>query len=320
MKCKICHHSGDYPTHQVQEMMFGFKDFFTYFECLNCGCLQIAEFPKDVSKYYPPDYCSFSPFSKNPVKRWLKKQRDAYALFHKGFFKKWLHSKFPNEILEKVSRLPLTKTSNILDVGCGIGSVLYSLRNLGFMNTTGVDPFIDHEITYSNGLKIFKKTLSEMQGTWDFILFHHSFEHIPNPQETIQAVSRLLAPGGICMISIPVFPSFAWEHYGSNWVQWDAPRHFFLHSVKSLKWLLNTANLHLQSIVYDSTDFQFWGSEQYLKGIPLKDPHSYGVNPKASLFSKKTIREFQQKALALNATNKGDQATFYITKNPITKN
>jgi len=39
-------------------------------------------------------------------------------------------------------------------------------------------------------------------------------------------------PGGWCVIRIPTVSSFAWEHYREQWVQLDAPRHFFLHKVR----------------------------------------------------------------------------------------
>ena len=34
---------------------------------------------------------------------------------------------------------------------------------------------------------------------------------------------------------IPVKSQTIWEKYGVNWSQIDAPRHFFLHTIKSFK-------------------------------------------------------------------------------------
>jgi len=33
----------------MREMMYGFRDEFIYIECSECGCLQIAEIPEDIS-------------------------------------------------------------------------------------------------------------------------------------------------------------------------------------------------------------------------------------------------------------------------------
>lgn len=65
-------------------------------------------------------------------------------------------------------------------------------------------------------------------------------------------------------------------------------------------------------VAYDSSEFQFWGSEQYLKDIPLSDPRSYPRNPDASIFSKEQIQTFTEDALRLNSQERGDQAAFVL--------
>jgi SAM-dependent methyltransferase len=145
-------------------------------------------------------------------------------------------------------------------------------------------------------------------------MFHHSLEHIPDPERILKIAYDLLKPGGYCIIRIPTVSSYAWKNYGMKWVQLDAPRHFYLHSIKSIEILSRRTNFKLSNIIYDSTAFQFWGSEQYLQNITLTDPHSYLMNPKNSLFSKKDILEFSKRAKELNAAKLGDQAVFYLKK------
>ena len=43
-------------------MMFGLRDEFVYFECQECHYLQIKEFPKDMSIYYPDKYYTFGKY------------------------------------------------------------------------------------------------------------------------------------------------------------------------------------------------------------------------------------------------------------------
>lgn len=210
--------------------------------------------------------------------------------------------------------LPLCKSAQILDVGCGLGALLCSLSDLRFTNLLGVDPFIAQDIGYENGLKILKTDVSNVEGKWDLIMLHHSFEHVPDPTKTLQAISRLLKPNGYCVIRIPTVTSYAWKHYGVKWVQLDAPRHFYLHSVESMKILIDKAQLEMHTVIYDSTAFQFWGSEQYKNDIPLCDKRSYLLNPHNSLFSKQEIATFATRAEALNENNQGDQAIFYLRK------
>ena len=58
MICKVCTNSENNEEYRIREMMFGFGDEFTYFECLKCGCLQIRDIPGSMEKYYPANYLS----------------------------------------------------------------------------------------------------------------------------------------------------------------------------------------------------------------------------------------------------------------------
>jgi SAM-dependent methyltransferase len=318
MKCKICYNAEANKMYKVKEMMFGYRDEFIYFQCSKCGCLQILEIPRDMSKYYPSNYYSFllprPNKSRYSIKRFIRKRRDSYAVFGKGAIGKLVYTIFPDDNLRMLSRVHPKKTLSTLDVGCGSGSLLYILREIGFEHLLGIDPYIKENIEYENGLKIIKKSIHDVDGKWDLIMFHHSFEHIPDPADSIQSVSKILTKGGVCLIRIPIVASYAWEHYKVNWVQLDAPRHFFLHSVKSIDILAEKANLNLEEIIYEATDFQFWGSEQYIKDIPLTSPYSYYVNPSKSIFKKEQIKLFRKKAEELNSMNQGDSAAFILRK------
>ena len=188
------------------------------------------------------------------------------------------------------------------------------LRKLGMKNLLGVDPFIAKDIEYENGLRIQKKEIKDVDGKWDIVMFHHSFEHISDPAKTLATVSGLLTPNGYCVIRIPIVSSYAWNHYKVNWAQLDAPRHYFLHSVESMNILADQAKLNLCKVVYDSHSFQFWGSEQYINDIPLNDKRSYAQNPKTSIFSKREISAFAKRAKELNERKQGDQAIFYLKR------
>lgn len=62
-----------------------------------------------------------------------------------------------------------------------------------------------------------------------------SFEHMTNPHEVMDSLGRLLAPKGVARIEIPVFPNIAFDMFGVNWFQLDAPRHIFLYGKKSME-------------------------------------------------------------------------------------
>jgi hypothetical protein len=83
--CRICGQSSKSNTeYSVKEMMFGFRDEFTYFECANCGCLQILKIPTDISKYYPSKYYSFIQEKPSFFMNIMIRKRNEYILFNEG--------------------------------------------------------------------------------------------------------------------------------------------------------------------------------------------------------------------------------------------
>lgn len=296
-------------------MMYGSREKFEYFQCSNCGCLQIENIPADIARYYPSGYYSYSgDRADSLLKRKLINLRDAFAVFDVGVVGGLLHNFRSNDRLRALARLSLKSDQRLLDVGCGSGTLLRSLQAIGFKNLLGVDPFIIEDMDYGNGLRIEKKELVNARGVWDVVMFHHSFEHILNQLETLQNVGNILDGNGTCLIRIPTVSSFAWRHYGVNWVQLDAPRHFFLHSVQSMAILANRAGFYIEQVVFDSDDFQFWGSELYAKDIPLVDPGTRKPISKATVFSRGELRKYSVEAGRLNDAQDGDQAVFYLKK------
>jgi len=317
MICKICGNSENNKELKLKEMMFGFRDEFTYFECSKCGCLQIVEIPRNIGKYYPSNYYSFKKAdkSRNFLKQILRGKRDKYTLFRKGLVGKIISKKYPHLLFDMISRMEVNYNSKILDVGCGSGNFLYSLNKIGFKNLIGVDPYLRENVK-EEGVEIYNKSIHKLPNIkkYDLIISNHSFEHIANQLEFLLKVSKILSRDGTCFIRMPIKTDYIWNRYGVNWVQIDAPRHFFLHTLKSFELLVKKSGLSVQDIVFDSTEFQFWGSEQYKKNIPLLAENSYSKNPDKSIFTKKEIEKFKKRAKELNIRKQGDQAAFFLTK------
>ena len=314
-KCRICGNRFDNELYKPREKMYGHGDLFEYIHCRNCGVLQIKDYPTNLSEHYGDDYYSYQEISsKGFVKKNLARFRDNYALFGNSLLGRFLYNIYPREDLRSLSRLSITEDTRILDVGCGSGDLLYSLHEMGFRNLLGVDPYNPKTIQYKNGLIIKNVEIETIESKWNVVMLHHSFEHMPNPAKNLNTISNLLVPGGHCIIRIPTTSSYAWRHYRTNWVQLDAPRHLYLHSIESIKRLANQSDLTLKWKTYDSSAFQFWGSEQYLKGIPLRDARSFSENPKKSPFTKKEIAAFTRRANVLNSNNQGDQVVLYFEK------
>jgi SAM-dependent methyltransferase len=318
-ECKICSFKSDLHKRVIaKEMMFGMKDEFNYFECINCQCLQIEVLPTNIAHYYPNNYYSLN---KTEGKRFrgfkgaYYRFRNNASFFRNNFFFKILHFFSPIIKLQSFHNLGITTKSRVLDVGCGSGDFfIYPFKEMGFTDVIGCDPFINEDITYENGLHVYKTNVFGMKGKWDLIIYNHSFEHLPDPFENLVKVNELLSDNGICLIRTPTLPCQAWEKYGVNWFQLDAPRHFYIQSPASLKLMCDKAGFAIERITYDSTCYQFLASEGYSKGIPLvAQKHTGSISKKL-----KKIR-LNLLAQKLNKLGLGDQAVFILRKNGVTK-
>ena len=316
--CRICGNKTMNRPYEIREMMFGLRETFAYFQCSNCQCLQISKIPEDMSKYYTSHYYSFSRGRKKlqiaKLKKSVKKLNNKYAVFGDGIIGKLLYTAFPEPSMRCLSRIPINKSMRILEVGSGDGGFLLDLAEIGFTNLVGIDPYIEEDISFNKKVSVFKQSIEDVSGKWDIIIFHHSFEHCEDPETVLMHVSHLLDFHGTCIIRVPTVSSFAWEHYHTDWVQIDAPRHFFIPSIRSMELLAEKANLQLIDVQYDSTAFQFWGSEQYRRKVSLFSDSSYLVNPRKSIFRYADIFLFKKRAKRLNLLKHGDQLALYLKK------
>lgn len=311
--CRICGNTRGNSFASVQEGMFGTGESFEYLQCASCRCLQLHNPPEDYAKYYRTEYYSLAddPSQQPFLSRLVQNLRADQAL-KRSRLGRILLERFPNYALDALSSIDIGRTASILDVGCGSGSLAYTLAEIGFTSVTGIDPFLELDRSYSNGLTIRKADVAGIRGMWDLVTLFDSFEHMPDPRKALQSIAQILSPTGRCIMTIPTVSSFAWEQYGVHWIQLDAPRHFFLHSRESLDFLVREAGLVIEKIVDNSTDFQFWGSEQAQKGIPLHSETSYATNPSRSMFRKEDIRAFKERAAQLNKEGRGDQMAVYL--------
>lgn len=320
IRCRICSNGENNRLYSVREMMFGLREVFDYMECGRCGCLQICEIPASLQSYYGDGYYSFAEPRRGPLKSYLKRERSRFSLSGKGLLGRALSIVYGDPLAIRWAKewrdhAGVGPDCSVLDVGCGRGSYFHDLVDVGFTRLHGIDPFLDADVHIAGNVKILKKDLSDVNEAYDFVVLNHSFEHLPDPRAALRDISRVLAPEGFALIRTPVVPSYAWRTYGVDWAQLDAPRHLHLHSRRSIELLAQESGFAIAGVVYDSDEFQFWGSEQYRRDIPLVDPRSYAVDRSASLFTKKEILSFRERAAELNRGGDGDSAGFYLFKN-----
>lgn len=312
MICKICSNANNNKLLLAEEKMFGLQDKFEYFECSECGCLQIKKVPENISSYYPPDYYSFSDNNSKKTKRSL------HSILKNLRIRSYLNYQLGNKInllgylySLKYSRYSWLNSkvcsleSKILDIGCGSGNLIKDMSLHGFKNLKGIDPYITDNIYINENAYVEKKEIFELEEIFDFIMMHHSFEHMINPEEILKKSYSILNKDRYLLIRIPL-ATYAYKKYGLNWYQLDAPRHFFLHTIKSINILAEKTGFEVKSILFDSDKSQFEISEKYQRGYTLKDP--------IKVCNKQQLKEFSILTKKLNDSQEGDQACFYLYK------
>jgi SAM-dependent methyltransferase len=320
--CAICR-GNEVANFSVREMQIGLREVFQYGYCSACGAITRFSKIPDISGYYPFEYYSFQEPSaqqhNGKIRSWLRSLRDRALLTGSvnpigrilGVI-----SGDSSFLYRIVGYCRVKLSSRILDVGCGSGRLLLRMAEVNFRNLVGIDRYIPEKaITGKRGFRLFKGELAGLQERpFDLIMMHHFLEHSEDQVAQLRLAGDLLSPGGNILIRQPLCDSEAFFRYGSDWFQLDAPRHAIIHSVKSMGILAKQCGLKIKKIVWDSTDQQFWASEQYAHGVPMYDDRSYFRHPERSLFDRGQILEWKRQAAALNENSLGDQAAFYLRR------
>lgn len=313
--CRLC--GGEFGDHLlVREMMFGTRETFNYCQCSSCDCLQIEAIPSDIARHYGGAYYSYDLRRHAGLKRWRRGLRRNYIMAAPD----WITSLFSlfssQDPLFRIYRtLGVNPGSRLLDVGTGSGGHVLDLQDAGIAGAVGIDPFLEKDVVLDGRILVYKKAIAEMTGAFDLITFHHSLEHMPDQFDALSHARRLLTPGGRVLVRIPTVTSDAFDLYREHWVNLDAPRHFFLHSHKSLDLVASRVGLTIDRLWCDSSDMQFMGSEQYLKDIPLRDSRSAAVTKRGSLFSHAQRRDYARKAEIVNDALRGDSICAVLSSN-----
>jgi glycosyltransferase involved in cell wall biosynthesis/SAM-dependent methyltransferase/ADP-heptose:LPS heptosyltransferase len=178
--------------------------------------------------------------------RWLRKITHRVKL-------SWDYTLLP-EILTVL--LPLGMTADrplrFLDVGCFEGELLDRLVQLTKWITCGIEPNERAvEIATQKGHTVWRgyaeNALDAVTGgaLFDIVYMGQSIEHVDDPLLVIRRLRRLLAPGGVVVLSTPNLDARQIRWFGPTWAHWHLPYHRYIFSPQSVRRLAELAGLRL---------------------------------------------------------------------------
>lgn len=154
-----------------------------------------------------------------------------------------------------------TDRIKILDIGSGTGDFLNICANHGW-NASGIEPnekartmamakCVNSEIALYKSVEELKKEPGVFL-SYDVITLWHVLEHMPNLDETIFNLKKLLKPEGVLVVAAPNFKSYDAEYYKKYWAAYDVPRHLWHFSQTAIRRLF------------------FFQSMEVVKTLPMK--------------------------------------------------
>lgn len=125
-----------------------------------------------------------------------------------------LDSKYYSRVRNWPSLFDIKTGAKILDIGCGRGVLGGYLRDKYAAKVTGID-IISENITVASHIlhqailgDIETMDISTLERNFDYIIFSDSLEHLLEPQDVLETIKPLLAPGGNVLIAIPNIRNF----------------------------------------------------------------------------------------------------------------
>lgn len=315
--CKICGNRKENKIYWINERVFNSGKRFAYLKCDKCKTLMLndEETIQNISEWYPKDY--------NPFHKEILSHEDwKYKMYRKIWteiiiqiqnpkcFEKILREVKVDKLFKRLFGTRLKKKGSLLDVGCANGHWLYQMYEMGWHDITGVDLFCPSTLPEKRKWNFIKGTIFDIKDKkFDCITLNHSFEHMENPNAVLKKIYELLKKDGICVISIPLSDGISWEMFGTNYCQIDAPRHFYLYTVKAMQYLSKKNNLVIEKVIYDGGYGISCISEGY------RDTNkSHEELLKYYKVSERRQKKYKEITRNANKNKRGDEAVFYLKK------
>lgn len=198
-----------------------------FVDCQICGLRYLNPRPKFVTlaRFYPPDYAPHAQLGTEKM----------------ALLQRWLI----DYGMRKRCRLITSRQQQgtLLDVGCGNGLFLRTLKQRSDWKVVGIDinPETVEYIRAYLGIEAHVgdlRSLCLQASMFDAVTLWDSLEHMPQPAGLLEETWRILKPAGWLLIRVPSLDSLDARLFRSSWAGLDAPRHLIVFSRSTLAQLL----------------------------------------------------------------------------------
>lgn len=274
--CPVCDSTGQKFLYTVRDWRFGHEGEFSLVECVGCSLVYLNPRPtaEELAAFYPRHYPAHVSVSRRKERgallRWLRAAALHHALGYPA--ESGPVARFAGWCLGSlVLRRPYPRFrpgGRLLDVGCGRGDYLLSMRAKGW-DVTGIDMSpVAVKQAGRRGLPVYRGRLIDLElpaESFDVVTFCDSFEHHPDPRETLLEAARVLRSGGELLIVFPNFSSPWRRVFGRYWADIAAPRHLYHYTRQTLSRLVESCGFeveyfHSQPSAEISRSLRIWRS------------------------------------------------------------
>jgi 2-polyprenyl-3-methyl-5-hydroxy-6-metoxy-1,4-benzoquinol methylase len=162
----------------------------------------------------------------------------------------------------------VAQKGQLLDIGAGTGDFLAVAKKDNW-NVTGIEPNSKAKsIAEKKGVSFANDLKSLENNSFDVITMWHVLEHVPNLEEYISELKRLVKPNGTIIIAVPNYKSFDAKYYQEYWAAFDVPRHLWHFSKTAIQKLFAKQELKLVEVLPMKFDSYYVSllSEKYKNG------------------------------------------------------
>lgn len=214
---------------QGEDDLSGKNGFFQYVQCNKCQLVfqQPRLTLEEIKSFYDNEYIAHRKHKKwgifTPLVEWTLNKQDRDK--------------------EKISRryVKFNSATEVLDVGCAVGTFLLHLKKKYNCKISGVD-FIENseypdfeQVEFYLGL-FYDQNIENNR--FDVVTMWHFLEHCYNPAKSLEMAGKVLKKGGKLIIEVPRLDSLTYRIFGRKWPGVQAPQHTALYSKKTFMQLI----------------------------------------------------------------------------------